>query len=180
MFRMSFHHTAKQRVVGMIFVLSTCGLCHAQEAASESTGDIEVDVYDEIIVEGEPTLGLLREEVYEAEENFYDMFNALNKGKRYDIHCFFRVRVGSQVRRRFCRANFLKSEYMPPEVVGAGALRAYVRHRTRQMYQMMSDLMQEHPDLHAALMEFSDKKQTLDAAVHDRCVNSPLTCDDDS
>ena len=53
---------------------------------------------------------------------------------------------------------------------------AYVRHKTRQMYKEMAALMDEHPELHAALMKFSDAKQDYEASIRDRCVNRLSIC----
>lgn len=161
---------------GSILWLATGPLAQTQEEPSEAATNLDVDVYDEIIVQGEPTLRLLREDVYKAEENFYDLFNSLNEGRRFDIHCFYRTWRRTQVRRRYCEANFVKSEYRPPEVQGGAAYGAWVRYQTRKMYEMMAALMEEHPELQAALLEFGDAKQTLASAVSDRCANSPMTC----
>ena len=106
---------------------------NAQENAAEQITDIEVDVYDEIVVRGDPTLRLMQDELFAAEDNFYDLYNALNAGQQFDIHCVYRVRVGSQIRRRICEASFVKSEYRPPTVVGRATFRAFVAHKTKNV-----------------------------------------------
>ncbi len=152
---------------------------------------------EEIIVVGEPTLRFLREDVYRTEDRFYELFNSLNEGKQFDVHCRYKRPVGSHIRRRVCEANFVKSEYMPPTVYSVGGIissestvqslsnfgsgnsghqLAYVRHKTRQMQTIMAELVAEHPDLHAALLEFADAKSTYDSAIRDRCAEQTSLC----
>ena len=147
----------------LLLVISEAGL-------SQVISDEAIDTLDEIIVYGAPTLRLLRDEVYEAEANFYELFNALNNGRQFDVTCLYRRPIGSHIRRRVCEAYFVKS---PLDGVSYWA---YVRHKTKQMRQEMVALIDKHPDLNAALLEFVDAKQSFDSSLHDRCTNRLSTC----
>ena len=151
-----------------MLALPQIGLCQAASFQDISVDDI--DSLDEIVVYGEPTLRLLRDEVYEAEANFYELFNALNNGRQFDITCFYRRPIGSHIRRRVCEAYFVKS---PLDGVPYWA---YVRHKNKQMRQEMVALVDKHPELHAALLEFVDAKQILNSSFRDRCGNRFLIC----
>jgi len=48
----------------------------------------------------------LRQELYEAEENVYTVFNLLNSDDEYDVHRYREAPVGSHIKRRVCRPNF--------------------------------------------------------------------------
>lgn len=141
-----------------------------QVTSSQIISDEAIETLDEIVVYGQPTLRLLRDEVYEAEENFYDLWNALNNGRQFDVRCFYRKPVGSHIRRRTCEAYFVKS---PPSGV---AHWAFVRHKSRQMLKEMEALVAERAELHAALMEFGDAKQIFDSSLRSRCVGRLSIC----
>lgn len=160
--------------------------------------DEAMEQLEEIIVVGEPTLRFLREDVYRTENRFYELFNTLNEGKQFDIHCVYKQPIGSHIRRRVCEANFVKSEYMPPTIARFGGMLssesgvqslsnfgsgnsghqlAFVQHKTRQMQKLMAELVAEHPELHAALLEFADAKSTYDSAIRDRCAEQSSLCE---
>jgi hypothetical protein len=44
------------------------------------------------------------------------------------------------------------------------------------MRQEMAELIEKHPELHAALLEFVDAKQTLDSSFRNRCDNRFSIC----
>ncbi len=54
---------------------------------------------------------------------------------------------------------------------------AFVQHKTRQMQKLMAELVEEHPELHAALLEFADAKSTYDSAIRDRCAEQSSLCE---
>ena len=53
------------------------------------------------------SLRQLRKEYQEAEEGFYDAFNAVNSDDEFDISCKSRRPLGSRRRERACQAKFL-------------------------------------------------------------------------
>ena len=145
----------------------------SQDEPTRIISDESIEALDEIVVFGEPTLRMLRNEVFKAEEDFYELFN---KGRQFDIECFQRRPIGSHIPRRVCEAYFVKNGGIG-SLDGTGVLYwSYVRHKRRQMLREMDALVKIHPELHEALMAFGDAKQTFDSALRDRCNNSPLIC----
>ena len=152
-------------------------LAISQAGLSQVISDEAIDTIDEIVVYGAPTLRLLRDDVYKAETNFYDLFNALNKGRQFDVKCFYRRPIGSQIARRVCEASFVNSSPTADFMGGNGPpFWAYVRHKTKQMRQEMVALVDKHPDLNAALVEFVDAKQVFDSSVRVRCSKRLSIC----
>jgi len=145
-------------------------LAISQAGLSQVISDEAIDTIDEIVVYGAPTLRLLRDEVYEAEANFYELFNVLNNGRQFDVKCFHRSPIGSLIRRRVCEANFVKN---PPNGIHHWK---YVRHKTKQMRQEMVALVDKHSELHGALLEFIDAKQSFESSLRDRCGNRLSVC----
>ncbi len=149
----------------------------SQVTSSQVISDEAIDALDEVVVYGEPTLRLLRDGIFEAEENFYELFNALNKGRQFDVQCFYRRPVGSHIPRRQCEAYFVKNSSIGLFMGWNGPpYWAFVRHKNKQMRQEMAALVDKHPELHSALLEFVDAKQILDSSFRYRCGNRFLIC----
>jgi hypothetical protein len=70
-------------------------------AAGESAGDL-----DEVSVIGKK-LRALEREMTEAEDRFYERFNALNTRDDFDIHCRMEKTTGTNIPQRHCRVRFL-------------------------------------------------------------------------
>jgi hypothetical protein len=152
-------------------------LAISQAGLSQIINDEDIDTLDEIIVYGAPTLRLLRDEVYEAEANFYELFNVLNNGRQFDVKCFYRNPVGSHIRRRVCEAYFVKNPSIGGFMGGGGVPHwAYVRHKTKQMRQEMVALVDEHSELQAALSEFVEARQSFESSFSNRCGNRLSIC----
>ena len=165
MFRMPAVSATTFLLAGTILLLASPRTCLSQISSDEA-----IDAIDEIVVYGEPTLRLLRDEVWLAEDNFYELFNSLNKGRQFDVTCFHRRPLGSQIARRVCEANFVKNgQYGVPHW-------AFVRHKTKQMQQEMVALVDKHPELQEALVAYVDAKKTFDFSFRDRCDERFAIC----
>lgn len=165
----------------VVLVISLPQVGLGQVAAFQGLSDDEIDTLDEIVVYGEPPLRHLRLEIYKAEENFYALFNSLNKGKQFDIQCFHRTYAGSHIRRRVCEANFVKKGHAGASFAGMLGQNgppawAVIRHKNKQMRQEMKALVTEHSELHAALLDFADTKRAFDIALSDRCAGRLSIC----
>jgi len=158
------------KVTRFFFVSAVLLLAISNTGLSQVISDEAIDTIDEIVVYGAPTLRLLRDEVYEAEVNFYELFNALNNGRQFDVKCFYRSPVGSHIKRRVCEAQFVTS---PLDGVPRWA---YFRHKAKQMNQEIVTLVDNNPDLHAAYFKFVDAKQNFESTFRDRCGNRLSIC----
>jgi hypothetical protein len=92
-----------------IFFLSMCAAELSQaQVSSESSGAVERQVLDQVIVRGGPkALAALREEMIRLEDNFFDRYNELNTIKDFDVHCAAETSAGTKLKRRRCRANYM-------------------------------------------------------------------------
>jgi hypothetical protein len=76
----------------------------AQESPQEPPEEIE-----EITVTQRRPPGLLRREIFQATENVYDLFNALNDDDEFNVYCYEQYILGSRIKERFCQANFVNN-----------------------------------------------------------------------
>ena len=74
-----------------------------------SAQDDNVD--EEVVVVGNKSISTLRKEVYEAEADFYALYNTLNDDPDYDVKCYYETATGTHVKNHVCRANFIAASY---------------------------------------------------------------------
>jgi hypothetical protein len=150
---------------------ATVGEIVSQTAAPETSEAIE-----EITVYGDKPLHALRREVYRAEENFFDTFNSINDDDEYDVRCFYEIPSFTHIRRHVCRANFVieatSKESAPAFSIQVGAFSrpaAFEIDRKRErLRELMEAMIAENPELLQALIEYTDRKQTLEAEKEKR------------
>lgn len=53
----------------------------------------------------------LRRDVYQAEEDFYAVFNKLNDEKDYEVRCFYEKATGTNIKNHVCRARFVTKAF---------------------------------------------------------------------
>jgi len=78
-----------QKICAYVIVLVAC--------LSQITVAQEPDAIDEIVVMGGRSLTLLRHEVTQAEDVFYDRYNLLNEDDRYDMICKDETPIGTRI-----------------------------------------------------------------------------------
>jgi len=52
-------------------------------------------------------LSKLRQEVIEAEERYYALYNELNTNDDYDVHCVLEAHIGTRIKSRVCKAVYV-------------------------------------------------------------------------
>ena len=101
----------KSKILMLVLLSCFLGLnISAQEASNENSNNSDAQEYmlDEVIVTGDSSLVSLRMEVYRAEEYKFEIFNSLNSTDEFDITCEWRAPLGSNIKRRFCDAGYIK------------------------------------------------------------------------
>jgi hypothetical protein len=93
------------RAAVVLCCAAACAGAHGQAATQAGVAKPPPDVGDEVQVEGH-NVAALRAEIQQAEQVFYDRFNAINSRDEFDITCDYQVQTGSKMPRRVCRANF--------------------------------------------------------------------------
>jgi hypothetical protein len=140
----------------LFFLLAT--LATAQPARAESAGATEPP--EEITVTGK-SLAAARHELHRAQEQVFDIFNALNSDDEYDIHCGSRSATVSRIRVRVCEANFVSDATSAEALAfmmrrGAVPAWAVILRKKRLLHKEMVRMAEEHPEFLAALEELAD------------------------
>lgn len=109
------------------------------------------DVVDNIVVVGEKSLAELRRDVYQAEEDFYALYNKLNDDNEYDVRCFYETATGTHIENHVCRARFVS--------------KAFSAHAARNRNDMSRVANQDsNPAFAAKTAKYQEKLETLIAA----------------
>ncbi len=181
MFLQHIFRTGKDCMTGamLLLVLSPAGLC--QTASDAETNPAPSEAIDEITVYGAKSLLQLRHDVYRAEEDVYAVFNSLNSDDEFDIHCYYEVPVGSHIRRRNCRANYVDmatAEEGSSIMLGVGYVRAAVKiqHKTKLLQEELKALVVQRPEFNKALDELSAAKQVLESERQRKCEGQIIFC----
>ena len=134
--------------------------------ADEATAPTEME---EVTVYGEKSLLRLKRAQTKAEDNAFDVFNALNTDHQYDIRCYKRKPLGSNISRRICYQNYMnvlehdaaqmwikRGKSLP----AGGAIVSVPRQKRKEknLRDIMDELKLEHPELVEALDAYSDAK----------------------
>lgn len=105
--------TDKLRIVlPMLLFATLTGMARAAEPAAVEEQEVETSspstaLPEEIVVTGQKLLRVLNKQIEEAEDAMYGLFNELNDDDRYDIHCRWEAPLGTRMRQRVCRPEFL-------------------------------------------------------------------------
>lgn len=124
---------------------------------------------DEVRVLGRK-LWQMREEIFEAEDRYYALYNELNKDRDFDVSC---VMSGTHMKQRYCRARFFIDAQtdqaqdmlrgrvaVPPELVQMQRQRDYRKAATA--------VLESSPELRRLASELIDMKQRYAQAREER------------
>lgn len=144
-------------------------------SAAGATSPVPGLTIEEVIVYGNRTLDSLRQEVFRAEEAFYDAFNAVNSTDEYDISCKRRAATGSRMLHRVCEARFVKD-------LNADLAKAILRgdppppinpiimYKGRLLLAEMQTIAREDPLVLQALIRLAEIRQKFDEEHERRCA----------
>ena len=80
------------------------------EDASTGVASNDEIIVDTVVV-GQKSKSEMRRDVFQAEEDFYSVYNKLNDDKEYDVRCFYEKRTGTNIKNHVCRARFVTKAY---------------------------------------------------------------------
>ena len=131
---------------------------------------------EEIVVVGDKSIGQLRREVYEAEEEFYDLYNSLNDDPEYDVKCFYETSTGTHVKNHVCRAKFITDSYAKHAARNGNDLRRVANQdanpalaeKTATFEEKLGTLVNTDAELQAAFLRYNNARVEFFAAREDR------------
>ncbi len=132
------------------------------EEASTGVASNDETIDDSVVV-GQKSLAELRRDAFQAEEDFYSLYNKLNDDKEYDVRCFYEKQTGSRIKNHVCRARFVTKVYERharrnrndlSRVANQGA-DPVLAEKTAKYQEKMETLIAANPELQAALIRYN-------------------------
>ena len=156
----------------LAFVCVPAGLCQTNsntEEGRESSGPI-----DEIVVQSEKPLIVLRREMRAAEVEMFALYNSLNSDDEYDVHCAWERVPGGVFRRHVCTPNYvtyLTSDAGRRWLTGRPGVSApaLIQQKNNELREEMEKLMRERPEFLQALLKLADAKEVFESERQRRC-----------
>ena len=149
----------------ILALLASVLVCHVAAAAQEE------EAIDDIVVTGEKSISTLRNEVFEAEEAFYSVYNKLNDDKDFTVRCFYETPTGTRIRNHVCRAKFVTDAYSKQANKGRGDATRIANQdansefaaKTAKFQEKLESLLATDPELQAALIRYNEARARFDA-----------------
>ncbi len=105
---MKLTHTILALFVAVL-ALPMAAVGQDEEASTEVASDDEA--IEDIVVVGQKSMAELRRDVFQAEEDFYSVYNKFNDDKEYDVRCFYEKPTGTNIKNHVCRARFVTKAF---------------------------------------------------------------------
>ncbi len=174
-------------VIVLNFGLVSVGICQTT-AVEEMTPEAE-KTPDEIIVYGEKSIIILQNELYRAEESFFDLFNTLNSDDEFDVECKKRAFIGERRRIHQCMPAFAE-KYAAQAISGFQfdgngyplivnvEYRARVKKKEEMMWAEMAELVKKNPEFLREVIRLQKANQALESERTERGSCPKIFCRD--
>lgn len=144
----------------------------SSETATASPGTRE-RLPEEITVTGQKLFSTLNAQIREAEDRMYGLFNELNTDDVYDIHCVWEAPLGTRIKKRECRPEFVnraqrdEAQNFLSQMSGFGSVNptpvmAQLAHHYPILADKMKALIRENPELLDAVVRHYELRKELE------------------
>jgi len=154
-------------------------LASAQDAGDSIQMASNEQAVDNIVVMGKKSLSEMRREVYEAEEEFYSVYNTLNDDKDYHVRCYYEKQTGTRFKNHICRARFVSKAYSSHATRNRNDLtrvanqdsKSVLAKQTAIYQEKLETLIADNPELQAALIRYNTLRSEFMADRKDKSNN---------
>ena len=124
------------------------------------------EAIDNIVVVGQKSLAELRKDVFEAEEDFYAVFNKLNDEKDFTVRCHYETATGTHIKNHVCRARFVTKAFSAHAARNRNDLSRVANQdsnpafaaKTAKYQEAVETLVATNPELQTAFLRYNDKR----------------------
>lgn len=151
-------------ILALFIAVMTLSMAAVGQDEDASSGMASNDkAIEESVVVDKKSLAKLRREVFQAEEDFYSVFNKLNDEREYDVRCFYEKATGTNIKNHVCRARFVTSAFERHarrnrnDLSRAANQNAdpILAEKTAKYEEKMGSLVDANPELQAALEKYN-------------------------
>jgi hypothetical protein len=176
----------------LLMTLISASMVLPTGAIAEATDESSEEPIEEITVVGEKTLLNLKFAAYQAEEDFFELFNELNEDDEFDVFCDKESNTYSRVKRRRCWSPFereIEEDAMRDMVGASGQLGAgtrrlplnegLIRAKRKQQAEMLKQMVLENPELQELYSRYGEANIEYFTERERRCADNLLCLDPD-
>jgi hypothetical protein len=148
------------------------------EEASTGVASNDETIEDNVVVD-QKSQADLRREVFQAEEDFYSVYNKLNDDKEYDVRCFYEKPTGTNIKNHVCRARFVTKAFERHARRNRNNLSRMANQdaipvpaeKTAKFQEKMETLIAANPELQAALVRYNTLRAQFIAGREENASN---------
>ena len=137
------------------------------------------EAIEDIVVVGQKSMGELRRDVFQSEEDFYSLYNKLNDDNEYDVRCWYETPTGTRVKNHVCRARFVTNAYSGHAARNRNDLSRVanqkgnpaVAEKTLKYQEKLETLIAANPELQAALVRYNTARARFFAEREESASN---------
>ena len=152
----------------------------SQTTLAQESEPADRDTTEEIVVYGEKSVIVLRNELYRAEESFFTLYNSLNTNDDFDVECERISVLGERRKYHICRPKYAlkleaqqtreamlsadrQMESWDMSAIAGSADEARARKKDRQMWAEIAQLVKDNPEMQKELGNLQKANRALDA-----------------
>ena len=145
----------------LLLALLALPMVAAGQDNKESSGAAADDeAIDNIVVAVQKSSAELLQDLWDSEDNFYELYNKLNDDNLYDVRCAFVAPTGSRIKNQVCHPVFLKQAMANGQVTRVTNLEknAVLSRKMAKFRETLDALMASSPELQAAAGTFNQAR----------------------
>ena len=105
----------------------------------------------------------LRRDVFQSEEDFYEIYNELNDNKEYNVRCRYETPTGTRIKNHVCRARYVTKAFSAHAARNRSDISRVANQdsnpamaaKTAKFQENLETLLAANPDLQAALIRYN-------------------------
>lgn len=172
------------QAVACWFLFLHAAFAGAQDAGAEPADAATDEPMDEITVVGEKTLLNLKYAAYQAEDDFFTLFNELNENDEFDVYCDDESNTNSRIKRRSCWSPFerdvddeeLRYQLQSGSRVGARN-EGLIRAKRKEQAELLKNIVLEYPELQRLYRRLGEANIRFYSERERRCSDNILCRD---
>jgi len=121
----------------------------------------------------------LRRDVFQSEEDFYEIYNELNDNKEYDVRCWYETPTGTRIKNHVCRARYVTKAFSAHAARNRSDISRVANQdsnpamaaKTAKFQENLETLLAANPELQAALVRYNTARARFMAKREARANN---------
>ncbi len=131
------------------------------------------EAIEDIVVVGQKSMGELRRDVFQSEEDFYSLYNKLNDDNEYDVRCYYEAPTGVRTKQHVCRPVFFSKARNRDDLTRRinPDTDPVIADKLVKLQEKLETLIATNPELQVAMARYNTARARLMALREERASN---------